>query len=61
MAENEINSRWVEICQQLTNEHDPDQFETLEGELSLLLEQRRNLLRGLKNAEQAVTKMQRKS
>jgi hypothetical protein len=61
MAQHEMNSRWGEICQQLASEHDPDQFAKLSGELSLLLDQRQNQLRGLRDAELAVTRMQRKS
>lgn len=61
MAQNEMDSRWIEICQQLARERDPDQFETLMSELYLLLEQRQNQLKGVQDAEQNVTRMQRKS
>lgn len=54
-----MDSRWGEICQQLANEHDPDQFERLMSELYLLLEQRQNQLRGLRDAELAVMKMRK--
>jgi|GraSoiStandDraft_46_1057282.scaffolds.fasta_scaffold426508_2 hypothetical protein len=49
MGENELDSRWREICEKLMNEQDPEQFAILTNELFLLLEQREGQLRAMKH------------